>query len=72
LILLIIVHPFHVHSYYAQKRTNVYSKLKLSNCEIVWRTELTREGILSILIGIAGRRSIEQRRSYKIEELIRI
>jgi hypothetical protein len=32
----------------------------------------SRDGALSILIGIAGRRSIEQERPFKIEELVKI
>lgn len=32
----------------------------------------SRQGALSILIGIAGRRSIEQKRPFKIEELVKI
>lgn len=32
----------------------------------------SRQGALSILIGIAGRRSIEQERPFKIEELVKI
>jgi hypothetical protein len=32
----------------------------------------SREGSLSILIGIAARRSIEQKRPFKIEELVKI
>ncbi len=32
----------------------------------------SRQGALSILIGIAGRRSIEQQRPFKIEELVKI
>jgi len=32
----------------------------------------SRDGALSILIGIAARRSIEQERPFKIEELVKI
>lgn len=32
----------------------------------------TRDGILSILIGIAARRSIEQGRAFKVQELVKI
>jgi hypothetical protein len=32
----------------------------------------TRDGVMSIMIGIAARRSIEQKRPFAIEELIKI